>query len=66
MERSIDNVAPDWLHCKPLGTDMYFMGSVLLLLMYSIPPLSPDANLDNVWARLLAYFWEHKDAFPRR
>jgi hypothetical protein len=38
MERSIDNVAPDWLPCTHLGTDMYFMGSVLLLLMYSIPP----------------------------
>jgi hypothetical protein len=41
---------------------MYFMGSVLFLLVYNIPPLSPEANPGTVWARLLVYFRKHKTA----
>ena len=40
---SIVSVCPDWLHNKKLGTDAYFYGSVLWLLVYEIFPAGTTA-----------------------
>lgn len=39
------SVCPDWMHNKNLGTDMYFYGSVIWLLVYKIMGQSPEENL---------------------
>lgn len=45
---SLMTVAPDWMHNKHLGTDMYFYGSVLWLLCYVLLEGTPEANMDIV------------------
>ena len=51
---SILAVAADWMHNKHLGTDQYFYGSVLWLLVYNILDQSRTAetNFDQVWATI--------------
>jgi hypothetical protein len=45
---SLMTVAPDWMHNKHLGTDQYFYGSVLWLLVYVILDDTPTNNLDGI------------------
>lgn len=35
---TILSMAVDWMHCKYLGTDQYFLGSVLFLMVYHLLP----------------------------
>eukprot|EP00969_Alexandrium_andersonii_P176935 7823447-Alexandrium_andersonii.AAC.1 len=47
---SIHNMAYDLMHCKHMGTDAYYLGSVLFLLCYEVMPKSPTDNLADVMA----------------
>ena len=49
-------VMPDLLHCKHLGTDAWFFGSVLELLCGSILPASRTENLDRVWSEIVEQY----------
>ena len=40
------NWVPDHMHCKHLGTDQYFYGSVMYVLIYHIMGDSPEENCD--------------------
>ena len=44
------------LHVKYLGTDMYFLASVLWLLCYRILPGTAESNLTLVWKGVNAYY----------
>ena len=48
---------PDLMHCKHLGTDAYSYGSILKFLTHFIMSGNgtPEKNLSEVWARLIAY-----------
>lgn len=49
---SILNVAPDLMHCKHLGTDQHFYGSVVKLLVNDIMPGSKVENEEVLWQEL--------------
>ena len=50
---SIISVYPDWLHCKHLGVDQYFLGSVLWMLVYVLSPgQEPQEAMHAVWEAL--------------
>ncbi len=53
---SISSVLPDILHCKHLGTDQYYYGSVLMVLTHHILKGSKEDNLATVWAELKAQY----------
>ena len=46
------NVFPDYMHTKHLGIDMYFLASVLVLLVFHILPGNKNENLQRVWRKL--------------
>ena len=50
----------DLMHIKHLGTDQYFLGSVLHLLVYSMMPGIAAANLEEVWRLCLEFFSQHR------
>lgn len=56
---SILNIMPDLMHVKHLGTDQYFYGSVLKLLIHSVLPGSQSANLETVWTELCEAYAAH-------
>ena len=47
---SLASICPDWLHDKNLGTDQYFYGSVLWLLVYTLFP--PGTNAETAMAQV--------------
>ena len=49
---SITDVIPDLLHCKHLGTDAYFYGSVLLYLVTYIMVGNKQSNMERLWKEL--------------
>ena len=49
---SITVIAPDLLHTKHLGTDAYFLGSVLVMLTHHLLPGSRSENLEVIWSEL--------------
>jgi hypothetical protein len=53
---TITNVLPDLLHVKHLGTDSWFYGSVLTLLVKQMLPGTISVNFDQVWQDLRANF----------
>ena len=53
-------MAADWLRTKHLGTDQYFFGSVLHLLIYRILPNTPEDNLTEIWALCKQYIKDHQ------
>ena len=53
---TLHNVAPDLMHCKHLGTDQYYYGSVLKLLTHHIMTGTRAENLDAVWGELCAAY----------
>ena len=50
---SIECWVPDWMHCKHLGTDVYFYASILAFLVYHMLPGNAADNLEMVWDLLL-------------
>ena len=56
---SVWSIIPDVLHCKYLGTDMYFLASVLWLLAFKLLPAGPQENLNIVWQSLERYYKAH-------
>jgi hypothetical protein len=44
---------PDWMHCKHIGTDMYFLGSILTYLTHHFLTGSPQDNLQILWQRVV-------------
>jgi hypothetical protein len=50
---------PDWMHCKYIGVDQYFFGSVLKLMVFEILGGEPLDNMTRVWRELSRYFTEH-------
>ena len=46
------NVEPDELHVIHLGTSMWFLGSVLWILVFQILPGSTSARADELWRRI--------------
>ena len=55
---TINSVYPDYMHCKFLGVDMYFLGSVLTILtfMCCIPNCdSFESRLQTVWRYCLEW-----------
>ena len=57
---SILNVMPDLLHCKHLGSDSWFYGSVMTLLTHHIMEGDPDTNLERIWEEIKAVYQERK------
>ena len=53
------SVAPDWMHNKHLGTDMYFYGSVLWLLVYVVLLDTPQQNLDALMIEVKQIYREN-------
>ena len=49
LSLSQHNVCPDYMHSKHMGVDMYFVASVLMLLVYHMLPGTAQQNLDAVW-----------------
>ena len=49
---SITSVAPDVMHSKHLGTDAWFYGSVLQLMVKDILSGTAETNLEQVWAEI--------------
>ena len=49
---TILTVCADYMHCKHLGTDAYFFGSVLFVLCYYMLPGLPQQNIEVVWAKI--------------
>lgn len=45
----IESVCADLMHVKHMGTDAWFFGSVLHVLVYTLLPGSPEDNLQTVW-----------------
>ena len=58
------SLAADLMHIKHLGTDQYFLGSVLHMLVYSMMPGTPAANLDEVWTLCADFFFETSGGIP--
>jgi hypothetical protein len=44
------NVDPDELHVLHIGTTMYFLGSVMWLVVYRLMPQTPSENMTKLWA----------------
>ena len=55
---SILSFYPDWMHCKSLGIDKHLLGSCLYVLVHSILPGEPDANLAVIWADIEHFYEE--------
>ena len=53
------NVDPDELHVLHIGTTMYFLGSVLWLLVYRLMPGSAAANMARIWSLVSEFYSEH-------
>lgn len=49
----IMSVCADLMHVKHMGTDSWFFGSVLQLLVYRVMGGTPAANLSAAWAAML-------------
>ena len=49
------NYMCDVMHCKHLGTDMYFAASVLWALCYIVLPRTPSQNLEHVMGLVRAW-----------
>ena len=56
---SIWTVQCDYMHTKYLGTDQYFFGSVLRVMVYLLLPGSPDDNLGVVWRAIEIYYTQN-------
>eukprot|EP00811_Abedinium_folium_P007717 NODE_17121_length_960_cov_4.072029.p1 GENE.NODE_17121_length_960_cov_4.072029~~NODE_17121_length_960_cov_4.072029.p1 ORF type:complete len:260 (-),score=55.24 NODE_17121_length_960_cov_4.072029:131-910(-) len=50
------NIEPDELHVKYMGTDMYFLGSVLKVLVIGVMPGSPPENMKEAWADIVKFY----------
>ena len=48
----IQQFHPDLMHCKHLGTDQFFFGSVLKFLTHHLLPGTPDENLEQIWGSI--------------
>ena len=46
----------DWMHCKHLGVNQYFFGSLLHYICHDVLPYSPKVNCDAVCKHMLKYF----------
>jgi hypothetical protein len=51
---------PDWMHCKNIGTDCEFFGSLLTYFVYHMGLGEPDAVLQTIWTKLRQFFWDFK------
>ena len=50
---------PDLMHCKYMGTDGYFLGSVLVISVFMIPHMhagSYQERLNTIWGYCLEYY----------
>ena len=54
------SIMADLMHCKHLGTDQYFYGSVLWLLCFRILPHTPEANCIFVFNRIKVLYARDK------
>ena len=59
-------VSLDWLHCKYLGHDLYFYGSVFHLLCAFVLPADDATNLKTCWTFLKRYYKENNIPSPFR
>ena len=50
------SVFPDYMHCKHLGTDAYFFGSVLFVLCFYMLPGTPEQNIEIVWKKIKEFY----------
>ena len=59
----------DLMHAKHMGTDKYYYGSVLFLLVYVMLPGTPELNLQTVWNECKLWYKNHphhaRSAFGR-
>ena len=53
------NIDPDELHVFHIGSTMYFLGSVLWLLVYRLMPSNPVKNMEMLWGLIQEYYSEH-------
>ena len=54
------SVCIDWMHVKYLGTDQYFLGSVLYLLVFVLMGGEPATNLETVWNRVKEHYTQNR------
>lgn len=47
------NIEPDELHVVHLGTSMWFLGSVLWVMVFKVLPGGAAANIRDVWERIV-------------
>jgi hypothetical protein len=53
---NIHTVGPDLMHCKHLGVDQYFHGSVMWLLCFMIYPGGATENVERLFSELKAAY----------
>ena len=46
----------DWMHCKHLGVNQYFFGSMLYYICYDVLPGSAAVNCDAVFKHMIKYY----------
>ncbi len=61
---AILSVMIDFMHTKHLGTDQYFYGSVLYMLVFMIMRGTVQENLDCIFQHLCKY-WKELDVRPK-
>eukprot|EP00973_Karenia_brevis_P059470 8280296-Karenia_brevis.AAC.1 len=54
------NISPDYMHTKHLGIDMYFLASILVLLVSHILPYTSTQNLQTVWMKIQEAYKKNK------
>ena len=47
---------PDVMHCKHIGADCYFFGSVLAYLVNSVMSEDPESNMKELWALIREFY----------
>jgi hypothetical protein len=50
---------PDWMHCKNIGTDKEFYGSVLEFMCYHMVAGDAATLLTQYWRRIYEWYMEH-------
>ena len=60
---SVLSVTLDYMRLKYLGSDQQMFGSVFVLLVYDVLPGTPQANLDECWEFIKAFYKKNKTAY---
>eukprot|EP00969_Alexandrium_andersonii_P332267 14683576-Alexandrium_andersonii.AAC.1 len=59
---TIYTMQADYMHCKHLGCDQYYMASVLALLVVQVLPGSAVRNMEKLFEEVKEFYQQHKTA----